>query len=123
MRLYLDEMIAPAVAVALRERKHDAVASVERDALGASDAGQLARAIHERRALVTYNIGDFVVLARAAGSARRDHWGIILVNSRRLPPNDIGGLIRALDALANEHRAPDALQNQVLFLERRDGEA
>ena len=45
MKLYLDEMISPAVARALRDLGYDAVAAAERDALGASDAAQLARAI------------------------------------------------------------------------------
>ena len=46
MRLYLDEMISPAVTDALRAVGLDAVAAVERDARGLSDVAQLARAIH-----------------------------------------------------------------------------
>ncbi len=116
MKLYLDEMIAPGVAAALRKRGHDVVATVERDALGAADAARLARAIHEQRALVTYNIADFVVLIRAAATATRDHWGLVLISYRRLPSSDIGGLIGALHALLVEHPAPDALKNRILFL-------
>ena len=119
MRLYLDEMISPAVAAALRDRGHDAVTAGERGALGASDAAQLARAIQEERAIVSYNIPDFAVLARAAASAGRDHWGIILVSARTFPPAGLGDLIRALDALLTDREAPDALKNQTLFLQRR----
>ncbi len=116
MRLYLDEMIPPAVAGALREAGADAVASVERDALGLSDAAQLARAIHEERALVTYDVRDYVLLAAAAASAGRDQFGIVLVAARIIPPSDIGGLVRALQALLDERPATGALKNQTVFL-------
>lgn len=116
MRLYLDEMIPPAVAVALRDGGDDAVAAAECDALGLSDAAQLARAIAEERALVTYDVRDYVLLARAAASAGRDHWGIVLVANRTIPPSDIGGLVRALQTLLPERPARDALKNQTVFL-------
>jgi predicted nuclease of predicted toxin-antitoxin system len=116
VRLYLDEMISPGVAGVLRDRGHDVVAAAECGALGASDAGQLARAIHERRALVTYDIADFVILARAAATAGRDHWGLLLINHRHLPPSDLGGLIGALAFLLEQRPDPDGLKNQVVFL-------
>ena len=118
MRLYLDEMISPDVASALRERGHDVVAAVECTALGASDPAQFARAIHERRALVTYNVRDFVILARAAATAARDHWGLVLINDRHLPPSDIGGLIGALATLLTTRADPNGLRNQIVFLRR-----
>lgn len=116
MRLYLDEVIAPDVAAGLRERGHDVVAAAESDALGVSDAAQLARAIHDERALVTCNIADFVALARAAASRGQDHFGIVLIHARSLPPSRIGTLVRALDALLSERTARDALRNQTIFL-------
>lgn len=116
MRLYLDEMIPPAVAIALREGGADAVAAVESDALGLSDAAQLARAIHEERALVTYDVRDYVVLSRAAAASGRDHWGIVLVATRSILPWDIGRLARALQALLVDRPAHDALKNQTVFL-------
>lgn len=118
MRLYLDEMISPAVAATLGGAGHDVVAVVERGALGASDPAQFARAIHERRALVTYDIADFVTLARAAGAAGRDHWGLVMVDDRHLPPSDIGGLIGALTVLLERHPDHDALKNRIAFLRR-----
>jgi len=118
VRLYLDEMISPDGASALRERGLDAVTAVECNALGAPDPAQFARAIHDRRALVTYNVRDFVILARAATTAGRDHWGLVLINDRHLPPSDIGGMIGALTMLATRRPDPDALKNQVVFLRR-----
>ncbi len=116
MRLYLDEMISPTVAEALREGGEDAVAAAERGALGLSDAAQLARAIHEERALVTYNIRDYVLLSQAAASAGREHWAIVLVSARTIPTSDIGGLVRALQAVLAERPVADALKNQTIFL-------
>lgn len=109
-------MISPTVAKTLRERGYDVVAAVERDALGASDAAQLARAISEDRALVTYNVRDFGPLAKAAATAGREHAGIVLVSYRRLPPSDVGGLVRALAALLDERSGPVDLASQTLFL-------
>jgi predicted nuclease of predicted toxin-antitoxin system len=102
VKVYLDEMISPRVAVALRDRHHDATATAEHQALGAADTTQFALAIREQRTFVTYNIGDFVILARAASTAGRDHWGLVLVHERRLPPSDIGGLIEALHRLMSQ---------------------
>ena len=87
-------------------------------ALGASDPAQFARAIHERRVLVTYNVRDFVILAGAAATAARDHCGLVLINDRHLPPSDLGGLIKALATLLTTHADPDALRNQIVFLRR-----
>lgn len=118
MKLYLDEMISPDVSCALRERGHDAAGAADGGMLGAYDAAQFARAIHERRALVTYNVRDFALLARAATTAGRDHWGLVLVNDRHLPPSDLGGLIGALHGFLKRHPGQDELKNRVVFLRR-----
>lgn len=116
MRLYLDEMISPTVAAALRKRGHDVAATGDRGALAARDTAQLALAIHEQRALVTYDLVDFPSLAWAATSTGRDHWGVVLIHSRTILQSDVGGLIRALDALLRERPEADALKNQIIFL-------
>lgn len=117
MKVYLDEMIWPGVAEALRELEHDAAAVADRGAFGESDIAQLARAIQEQRALVTYDLRSFGPLADAAFAARRDHWGIVLIHADSIPGSDLGRLIRALDALLPERPEPDALKNQVIFLQ------
>lgn len=121
MKLYLDEMISPAVAVALRERGHDVVSAIERDALGASDAHHLALAIRERRALVTYDVRDFSLLGKAAAASNRDHWGIVFVTARRFPPAAIGNLIDALDVLLADTSRAAGLESRTIFLEKPSG--
>lgn len=116
MKLYLDEMISPAVARGLRNRGHDVVATAERGAPGASDAAQLAFAIRERRALVTYNIGDFITLSKAAAYSGCDHWGIILISDRSVPGSRVGQLVRSLDLLLRDETDEDALKNRTIFL-------
>ncbi|MGD8329782.1 MAG: DUF5615 family PIN-like protein [Acidobacteriota bacterium] len=118
MKLYLDEMISPRVAEGLRARGHDVVAAVERDTLGRSDARQLAVAIEEQRALVTFDVRDFSIIARAAASARTEHWGIILVPRARFERGEIGALVNALDALLGKLSGPGSLKNRAIFLER-----
>jgi hypothetical protein len=61
LRLLLDEMYAPAVAVELRARGHDVLSVHEADPVlvGASDAEVLFAAVSAERALVTENVRDF----------------------------------------------------------------
>jgi hypothetical protein len=65
---------------------------------------------------VTYNIRDYVVLAQAAAAAGREHWGIVLISARTIPASDIGGLVRALQAVLAERPAADALKKQTISL-------
>jgi hypothetical protein len=118
VKLYLDEMVSPRVAEGLRARGHDVVAAVERDALGRSDTRQLAVAIEEQRALVTFDVRDFSIIARAAASARTEHWGIILAPRARFERGAIGALGNALDALLCRLPDHEALKNRAIFLER-----
>lgn len=116
MKLYLDEMISPRVAAGLRRRGHDVVAAVDRGALGRSDAHQLAVAIEERRALATFDVRDFSVLAKAAAVAGTDHYGIVFVPPGRFRPSDIGRLVNALADLLERHRGDEAMRNRAIFL-------
>ena len=118
MRLYLDEMISPQVAEGLRRRGHDVVAVAERRGmLGKSDARQLAVAIQERRALVTFDIRHFSVLATAAAVAGTEHWGVVFVSPARFSTRAIGELVRALEQLGLREEGPEALKNRTVFLD------
>lgn len=103
MRLLIDEMYPSAIAEQLRGRGHDASAVVERHELRASsDAALFALAQQERRAVVTENVGDFVVLASLADQRAEPHHGLVLVDPVKYPQGNqrtIGRLVRTLDAL------------------------
>lgn len=113
-------MWSPAVAEQLRRRGHDAVASLERDDLrGLSDEAVLDLARSLRRIVVTRDVGDYAELARRLRSEDRDHHGVVLVSPRRFSAaaEGIGALVRALDALLQDHTGDDDLVNDVMWLE------
>lgn len=113
MRLLLDEMHAPSVAVSLGEAGWDVVAVAGSPALrGATDEELLAHAAADGRVLVTENVVDFVELARRWAAEDRPHAGIVLTNPRRFDRARLGypgDLIAALRALLQA--PPTALES------------
>jgi predicted nuclease of predicted toxin-antitoxin system len=119
VRLWLDEMIPAEVARQLRRRGYDVQAAQEpehRWAWGLEDAEQLQAAARVGRALVTFNLRDFVPLSQQWAEAGREHAGIILVPAREVQPDEIGVLVRRLAALLDATRGDQGLENRVLFL-------
>ena len=110
LRLFFDEDVHAAVAVALRKRGHDAVLALEEKRLGLSDESQLNFATEENRCLVTFNVGDFVRLHNRWIDGGREHAGIIV--SKQLP---VGELLRRLLALLQK-KSGDSMRGQVRFL-------
>ena len=106
MRLLLDEMHAPAVAVALTEAGFDVVATAADPSLrGSPDADLLDHATATGRALVTENVGDFSVLSASRVVDGEPHAGLIFTNPNRFnratlayPGNLIAALRSFLDA-------------------------
>lgn len=100
MRLLLDEMHAPAIALALTEAGFDVVAvAVDPSLRGSSDADLLDHAATTGRALVTENVGDFSVLAAARAVDGDPHAGLICTNPSRFNRATLaypGNLIEAL---------------------------
>lgn len=74
----------------------------------ASDEMQLLAAASQGRCIVTYNVGDFVRLARRIP----DHAGIVLVTR---PDWTLSGLIAALDHMLSTSQAEE-LGGQVRWL-------
>lgn len=108
MRLLLDELFPPAIAVQLRRHGHDAATVQELGLTGASDEVVWERASGEDRILVTENARDLVPLAQASVTRGRHHPGLIVTSNRSLPRHrggGIGSLVLALLRLAEE--APD----------------
>ncbi len=99
MRLLLDEMYPPRLAVQLRADGYDVVAVVEfPELVGRADA-EVARWAHQSdRVLVTENVADFASMDIA------EHAGLLLVSARRRPRTS-NGQLRLLTALRTWLRA------------------
>ncbi|MCP4309042.1 MAG: hypothetical protein GY788_30050 [bacterium] len=84
MKLLLDEMHTPSVAVELMGESFDVVAvAADPDLRGMADEELLAHAATERRALVTENVADFMPLATRWAGEHRTHAGLIFTNPKR----------------------------------------
>ena len=119
MKLLLDEMSSPAIARALRDRGHDAVAVAEQPEWRAlSDVEVIAVARRERRVVVTANIRDFRPLHHElVAPSGAGHAGLVLVpTSYRLRRQDVGRLVAGLEALLQSHPDEDVLANGEAWL-------
>jgi hypothetical protein len=107
LRILLDEMYPAALADQLRNRGHDVSAITARPELRSlADADVFAAAQHERRAVVTENVADFIPLADDADQRGRTHFGLVLVDPvkyRRGQRRTIGRLVTELDRLLTQH--------------------
>ena len=124
MKLLLDEMYAPVIAVELRDRGHDILSIHEftdPQLVGAPDDEVLAGARASRRALVTENVRDYRPLEVALIASGGHHTGLVYTTSRQFPrgqPATAGRLVVALDALLRE-RPP--LCDRSIFLAPFEG--
>ena len=102
MRLLLDEMLSSVLAEQLRASERDVQAATEhRELRGLADQDLFEYAQSAQRAIVTYNRDDFLELDRRYRSEDRRHWGIVILNPRRFPPDpgSLGLLVRSLEWL------------------------
>ena len=104
MRLLLDEMPTPAIAIALRKRGIDIIAVADKPLLHASSDANLLDHAATGRGVVTENKGDFSVLATQWESAGRRHSGLIYTSPKRFnraspayPGNAIAALATFVD--------------------------
>lgn len=110
IRLFLDEDVPEAVAVALRLRGYDVVTTREAERKGSADAEQLDYAHSEGRIFFTHNIADFVKIHLDYARKGREHSGIIL--AKQLP---IGLVVAAMLRFLSSSKAKN-VQNQVVWL-------
>jgi len=122
LRFLLDEHYSKEIARQLREeRGHDVVSAKDRDELvGLGDAQLFELMASERRAIVTENVADFVVLVRQAAGAGREHAGVVFTSPESFPraKATIGLFVEALDQLLRAEPAEDALGGRVHWLQR-----
>ena len=91
IRFHLDENVAPAIALGLRQRGIDVTTSQQVGLLGASDQAQLAYALGQGRIILTQD-ADFLILAAQTG----EHSGIAYA---RKGSRSIGQLVQALELI------------------------
>lgn len=112
LKLYLDEDLSPVVARALRDKGFDVVSSHETGMNGKSDEEQFNYALSQRRAILSFNIGDYAILAKSFYQQRQDHFGIIV--SRKVGVKELIrctlNLMRKVDQKQMKNRF-DWLQN------------
>lgn len=115
MRLLLDEMWTPTIALQLRKRGFDVVAISEPEHAsryaGISDDQVFARAQDDGRAIVTDNIADYEQARRTHESRSQTHHGLIYaINppfNRHRGDHVIGQMV---NALADFLSSPEAAQ-------------
>ena len=118
MQLLLDVHIAPPVARALQQDAVDALhvrdwqAGLYRDA---SDEAILTAALDDRRTLVTYDCRTIPTLLKEWAETGRRHGGVVLVDERTVRQADVGGLVRALRSLVEQH-GDDVWVDRVVYL-------
>jgi hypothetical protein len=85
--------------------------------LGKEDSVCLLQAAKQGLTLVTYDRRTIPPLLKLWAEEERSHGGVIFVDEKTISPADIGGLVRALIALAGEAGDTD-WTDQVYFLRR-----
>lgn len=109
-KLFTDEDVYAAVAVALRKAGTDAISTPESGRLGETDESQLAWATADGRAIVTMNVADFAALHDRWLKRGLHHAGIVVSQQR-----PIGDMIRRLSRLANTLDS-ESLRDRLEFL-------
>jgi predicted nuclease of predicted toxin-antitoxin system len=112
--LYLDEDVHPTLAKILRERGFDVLTTAKVGMLEKSDPEQLKFAAAQGRAILTYNVRDYVRLAQQYAEQRRSHAGIVV--SDQLPLREL--LRQTLRLLAD--LSAEEMVNQFEWLSNFD---
>jgi predicted nuclease of predicted toxin-antitoxin system len=108
--LLLNEDVRPLLGEILRDRGYDVVHVAELNRDGLTDPEQLNFAASERRAILTYNVKDFVLLDKTYRETGKEHYGIVF--SKQLSLKDL--LRRALRFLNRHSR--ESVHNIVFWL-------
>ena len=121
LRLLLDEHISSKVAHGLKRQLP--LADVEciltwQDGvhLGSPDDVILNNALRDWRVVVTYDLATMPSAIQSMASDHGQHPGVLFIDTKTLCPNDIGGLVRALQSFVMMHAGSEHLNDQVHFL-------
>jgi hypothetical protein len=120
LKLLLDEHISPQVARGLRRSNprfavHALVEWQDGSFLGRDDGACLREAAAKQLTFVTYDLRTIPPLLKEWAETGQSHGGIIFVDAKTIVPSDIGGLVRALAAVAKAGQGWDWI-DRVLFL-------
>lgn len=108
--LLLDEDVRLRLGEILRQRGYDVIHVVEAGRAGKSDPEQLAYAVSQRRAILTHNTRDYILLDRQYHEEGKEHFGILL--SDQVPLRD---LLRRTLRFLSRHTAEE-VRNSALWL-------
>ncbi|MGD0237096.1 MAG: DUF5615 family PIN-like protein [Syntrophorhabdales bacterium] len=110
IRMFLDEDVPEAVAVALRLRGYDVATVREAGRKGLTDVEQLDYAHSQGRVFLTHNIADFAKIHLEYARNGRQHSGIIV--ARQLP---VGVIVAALLRFLSSSKGRD-VRNVLIWL-------
>jgi hypothetical protein len=122
LRLLLDEHISPRVARGLLRTNpqlivHGLTEWQGGGFLGRDDEACLREAAAQKLTFVTYDLRTIPPLLKEWAETGESHGGFIFVDTKTIAPSDIGGLVRAMHAVAKAGQAWD-WTDRVLFLRR-----
>lgn len=113
VRFYFDaDSMERRLLAALRARGIDAITALDARMTGATDEEQLAFALQEGRALVSFNVADFCRIHAEAISRGDSHAGIVVVPQQRY---SVGERVRRLLKLAAT-RTSEEMRDRLEFL-------
>lgn len=94
IKLYLDEDIDISLSIALKQKGINVLTTQESGHKRLSDTEQLEFAVNSKRAILTHNKRDFILLHKKYLLEGKEHYGIILSDQR-----PIGEMLRGLSKL------------------------
>jgi hypothetical protein len=110
IRLFLDEDVPEAIAIALRLRGYNVATVREAGRKGLTDKEQLDYAYSEKRIFFTHNIADFFKIHLEYIKKDKKHSGIVL--AKQLP---IGVIVKSLLKFLSSSKAKN-VHNQITWL-------
>lgn len=110
IRFYLDEDVRPLLADILQERGYDAISAVRLGRIGIADEDHFIFAASQGRALLTFNIRDFIPIAKTWIRNEQAFAGLVV--SEQMP---LGELLRRTLRLLSQREEKD-ITNMIVWL-------